>query len=41
MWRLCVTPPGAAYNALLARAAAAHAVFGAALAYALATAAWQ
>ncbi len=33
LWR---TPPGAAYNGLLALAAAGHAVFGAALAAALA-----
>ena len=37
LWRLWTTPPGAAYNALLALAAAGHAVFGAALAYALAS----
>jgi 1,4-dihydroxy-2-naphthoate octaprenyltransferase len=36
LWRLWTTPPGAAYNALLALAAAGHAAFGAALAYALA-----
>jgi hypothetical protein len=36
VYRLWVTPPGAAYNGLLALAAAGHCVFGAGLAYALA-----
>ncbi len=35
-WRMVTTPPGAAYNALLALAAAGHATFGAALAATLA-----
>jgi 1,4-dihydroxy-2-naphthoate octaprenyltransferase len=39
VWRVWRTPPSAAYNALLALAAAGHAMFGAALACALATSA--
>ena len=35
LWRLWTTPPGSAYNFLLALAALGHAAFGATLAYAL------